>query len=332
MPSRPLRASSDVPSVAPPLNFTLPPMIAHAAVRLAAVVVSAAALLLAFAGMARAQLTVGGVAWGTPAAQARARFAEQGYRFRGADQDGDLVFWGPARSELVVTLDSAGVAGVELTQTGTAAQARARYTALADSLRRALGAPTSRDETSAAWERGGATLSAWHGSTGDAAREGPTAGITARGPGFDAEIERRSGAERAVNDRLESGEQPRDTLMVGDWMRTYSDTRVLASFDSSGSVRVGPGVYRTRFRESWMFTRRLENGTKYTGAVRTVEIDCGALRERLLRTVPFYGRTSSPPEDVSPAEQRWTTPAAGSAEAREIRRGCELLGATARTR
>jgi len=292
----------------------------------------AAAACVAVATPAAAQLTIGGVAWGTPAAQARARLAEQGYRLRGADQDGDLVFWGPRRSELVVTLAPAGVIGVALEWPGTPSQVRARYTTLADSLRRALGAPTSREEASVAWERGGARLTAWHGSTGDAARAGPTAGITARGPGFDAEIERRSDAERAASDRLESGAQPRDTMIVGDWMRVYSDTRVLASFDSSGSVRVGPGVYRTRIRESWMFTRRLENGTKYDGAVRTVEIDCGGMRERLLRTVPFYDRRSSPPVDVPSAGQSWTVPAAASAEGREIRRACALLGAAATPR
>jgi len=304
-------------------------MIARPLARFSRSLLIAAAACVALTAPAAAQLTFGGVAWGTPAAQARARFAEQGYRFRGADQDGDLVFWGPQRSELVVTLAPAGVAGVALEWPGTAAQARARYAALADSLRRALGAPTTREEGSVAWERGGARLSAWHGGTGDAARAGPTAGLTARGPGFDAEIERRSDAERAESDRREQGEQPRDTLLVGDWMRVYSDTRVLASFDSAGSVRVGPAVYRTRIRESWMFTRRLENGTKYDGAVRTVEIDCGGMRERLLRTVPFYDRRSSPPHDVAPAAQRWSTPAATSAEGRELRRACALMGAAA---
>ncbi|HYH79510.1 MAG TPA: hypothetical protein VEX86_06925 [Longimicrobium sp.] len=282
-----------------------------------------AAALVGFGTPAAAQLTFDGLAWGTPAEQARARFAAQGYRFRGTDQDGDLVFWGPLRSELVVTMAPGGVVGVALSRPGTLAQVRARHRAAADSLRRVHGPPTSTEEMSASWERDSVSLGAWY-TDRDAATRAPQGGITAYGRGYWAESERRSDLERAHDARIERGEQPRDTLMVGDWMRVYSDTRVLASFDSSGTVRVGPGVYRTRFREAWMFTQRLENGTKYTGAVREVEIDCRAMRERLLRTVPFYDRQSSPPVDVPPAQRRWTTPAATSPEGREIRRACQL--------
>lgn len=287
---------------------------------------AAAALLLAFSRPAGAQLTMAGLAWGTPAAQVRAGLERQGWRFRGVDQDGDQVFGGPRASEAVATLDSAGLVGVELRWPGTPAGVRARYRVVADSLRRVLGPPARSDEESVTWERGGAGLWAWTAGPGGGNPE-LSAGITARGPAFDAELERRSDAERAENERIEAGEQPRDTLLVGDWMRAYSDARVLASFDSMGAVRVGPGVWRTRFRESWMFTRRLENGTMYSGAVREVEIDCRTRRERLLRTVPFHARRSAPVVEVPPARRRWSAPAPGSAEAREIRRACEVLGA-----
>jgi hypothetical protein len=285
-----------------------------------------AAVLAGSTTPAAAQLTFHGIAWGTSAEQARTRLVAQGYRFRGADQEGDLVFWGPLRAELVVTVAPSGVVAVEEEWPGTLAQVRARFRAQADSVRRALGPPTRTEEMSAAWERGGAYLSVWYTDRAPALRA-PQGGISARGPGFDAEIDRRSDLERAEDDRIERGVQARDTLLVGDWMRAYSDTRVLASFDSSGTVRVSPGVYRTRFRESWMFTRRLENGIKYTGAVREVEIDCRTLRERLLRTVFFYTRRAQATVEVPPAQRRWSTPAAASAEGREIRRACQLSGA-----
>ncbi|HEU4559581.1 MAG TPA: hypothetical protein VFS20_17145 [Longimicrobium sp.] len=254
----------------------------------------------------------------------------KGYRFRGADQDGDLVFWGPLRSELVLTVSPAGVVGVQEIWPGTQAQARARYRVVADSLRRVHGRPNRSEdapgESSVAWERDSVTLTVAYGDRG-VVRETPRAEVRAHSPGYWAEIERRSDLERAENERIASGEQPRDTLLVGDWMRVYSDGRYLTSFDSAGTVRVSPGVYRTRIRDNWMFTRRLENGILYNGEVRTVEIDCQAMRERRLSFVPFYGRKSSPTVVIPPAQRRWSTPAATSPEGRAIRRACQLSGA-----
>jgi hypothetical protein len=289
-----------------------------------------AAALAACATPAAAQLTFHGIAWGTPGPQARARVEAKGYRFRGADQDGDLVFWGPLRSQLVLTVAPVGVVAVEETWPGTQAQARARYRVAADSLRRIHGPPAESDdapgESGMTWKRDSVALTAMYADRG-VVRETPRAEIRAQSAGFWAEINRRSDLERAENERIESGEQPRDTLLVGDWMRVYSDGRYLTSFDSAGTVRAGPGVYRTRIRDNWMFMRRLENGIKYSGEVRTVEIDCRSMRERRLSFVPFYGRISSPMVVIPPTERRWSTPAATSPEGRAIRRACQLSGA-----
>ncbi len=287
-----------------------------------------AAALAAYATPAAAQLTFHGIAWGTPGPQARARVEAKGYRFRGADQDGDLVFWGPFRSQLVVTVSPGGVVAVEESWPGTQAQARARYRAAADSLRRVHGPPAESEdapgESAVTWKRDSVALTAMYADRG-VVRETPQAEVRAHGADYWAEIERRSDLERADDERREG--QPRDTLLVGDWMRAYSDGRYLTSFDSAGTVRVSPGVYRTRIRDNWMFMRRLENGIKYSGEVRTVEIDCRTMRERRLSFVPMYDQKSVVTVVVSPAERRWSTPAATSPEGRAIRRACQLSGA-----
>lgn len=289
-----------------------------------------AAALAAYATPAAAQLTFHGIAWGTPGPRARAMVEAKGYRFRGADQDGDLVFWGPLRSVLVVTVSPAGVVAVEETWPGTQVQARARYRAAADSLRRVHGPPAESEnapgESSVTWKRDSVSLTAMYADRG-VARETPQAEVSAHGADLWAEIERRSDQERADDERREREGQPRDTLLVGDWMRAYSDGRYLTSFDSAGTVRVSPGVYRTRFREHWMFTRRLENGIKYSGEVRTVEIDCRGMRERRLSFVAMYGQRSVLTVVIPPAERRWSTPAATAPGGRAIRRACQLSGA-----
>jgi len=284
--------------------------------------------VLGTAAPAAAQLTVARIPWGTPAAQVRARLEAQGWRFRGVDQDGDQVFGGPRGSEAVATLAAGGLVGMELRWPATRAAARARYRAATDSLRRGLGAHTTVDEESTAWSRGD-TLLYTSIADGRGARPEPAAGITGWGPGYHAEMERRSDLERARRDSVEAGTLRRDPLLRGDWTRVYSDARVLTRLDSAGARRVGPGRYRIRVREDWMFTRRLANGMMYNAAVREMELDCRAPRVRVLRTTPAFADRSvagAPLAGAGGVPSAWEAPAPGSPEARAIRGSCGRLG------
>ncbi|HYR09385.1 MAG TPA: hypothetical protein VEQ60_16490 [Longimicrobium sp.] len=73
-------------------------------------------LLLAIAAppAAAAQLTFGGIPWGTPADSATAAIQRAGFVLRGEDQDGDRVFGDAEGVDLVTMFDSAGLVGVNL--------------------------------------------------------------------------------------------------------------------------------------------------------------------------------------------------------------------------
>lgn len=272
---------------------------------------------------ASAQLTVAGLAWGTPAAQVRTHLEARGWRFRGADQDGDHVFGGPAASEAVATLADGRLVGMEMRWPSTAAGARARYRAITGSLRRAHGRPATVDDESITWSRGDSLVYGWLGDGRGASPE-PAAGITGWGPGYHAEIERRSQLEREETERIRAGRQAPDSLLAGDWEIVFSNAHVLTRLDVAGARPAGPGRYRARLREDWMFTRRLASGTKYSLAVREMEIDCRAMQARVLRIIPGWAEHSAAAGPV-PGAAAWTAPATGSPEDRAIRKSCALM-------
>lgn len=282
-------------------------------------------VLLAAAPAAGAQqLSIGGLTWGMAPEQAKARLEGQGYRFRGIDQDGDYVFWAPRQGDLVVSVaPEKGVIGMQVTWMPPREQIPARFRALADSLRRALGRPSSAEEDGVTWERGGTTLYAFGHAVGPI----QAVGITVEGPDSEAELERRSNLELAARDRAEQDTVAPDSAVVGDWARIFSDARVIAWVDSAGTRAVSPGVVHTRLSEKWMFTRRLENGIKYDGKISEVELDCRTMRQRTLSYLATYAEAPPYRVIVPPAERAWTTPGELSAEGRGLRRACQKVGA-----
>lgn len=280
--------------------------------------------LLLAAAPADAQLTVAGLPWEAPGAEVRTRLERAGWRYVGTDQDGDQVYGGPRGSEAVAALAGGRLVGMEVRwPAATRTAARTRYRAATDSLRRLYRAPTTVDEESTAWSADSVLLYTWI-STGAGAHPGPGAGITAWGRGYDTEMERRSDAERAERQRIESGQQAADSLLSGDWTIVFSDARVLTRLDSATFRAAGPGRFRARIREDWMFTRRLSNGMKYNATVREVEIDCRAGRARVLRTVAGYAGRPAPGTETGTVSP-WGAPAPQSPEGRAIRGSCERM-------
>jgi len=277
-------------------------------------------LLLAAATPAAAQLVVEGLPWGSPQPEVRSRLEGLGWRFRGADQDGDEVFGGPAGSRAVAMLAEGRLVSLELEWPGTLPYVRARYDAATDSLRRLLGPPRAQDETGSTWVSDGATLSTWH-SDGADGRPRPTAGLSGMGPGAMHELLRRSNAERAAP----AGARLARTWVVVDAVLFRSDTSQSISLDAAGFAPAGPGRYRARMRQDWAFLRRLENGMKYAAALLELEIDCRATQARVLRATPVFARRPLPVALPGDDSRRWNAPAAASPESRAIRRSCELM-------
>lgn len=283
-------------------------------------------LLLAIlaATPAAAQLEFGGIPWGTSVDSARAQLQRAGYVPRGQDQAGDWVFGDATGVDLVTMFDSAGLVGVDLKWTRDFGRLPARFDRLADSLSRAFGAPQSAADDDAGerareWTRDGART--WlflrpRGSGMDSALV-----LIYEGPGWEAEFERRNEADRA-RDAYEEENGRADTTAYGDWVIAYSDARDLTMVDTVRFSRVGDRLYRARFLDQWFQTRRLENGMMYNGALTEVELDCGGMRARLLRTIPLYGRRATAPIEGS----TWLPPLPGANHARAVARACEMLG------
>lgn len=280
-------------------------------------------LLIAFAPVSvAAQLEFGGIPWGTPLDSARARIQRAGHPLRGQDQYGDWVFGGPGRMDLVATFDSAGLVGVEASWMHDPRSLPARYASLADSLRRAFGAPDTEareEEPSMNWERGGATLELFlfpRGSGMDS-----IVFVKHHGPGWEAEYERRDLREEAQMAYEEENGRA-DTTSYGAWLNVYSDFRDFTRVDTVRFTRLGDRLYGARFLDSWFQRRRLENGMMYSGAITEVELDCRRMTTRLLRTIPLYSHRATPAIEGP----QWLPPMPNRNHARAVERACEALG------
>jgi hypothetical protein len=271
---------------------------------------------------AAAQLEFGGIPWGTPVEAVKERLQRAGHPLRGQDQDGDWVFGGPGRMDLVATFDTAGLVRVEASWMHDPASLPGRYASLADSMRRAFGAPESEmdeEEPRMVWALDGATLELFlfpRGSGMDS-----TVQRWHHGPGWDAEYERRE-LKDAVRTVYEAENGRADTASYGDWLRVYSDARDFTRVDTVRFTRHGDRLYHARFLDSWFQRRRLENGMMYNGAVTEVELDCRRMTTRLLRTIPTYSHRALPAIDGSD----WLLPMPNANHARAVAAACAALG------
>jgi hypothetical protein len=279
-------------------------------------------LILAPASAA-AQLTFGGIAWGTPADSAAAAIQRAGYVPRGQDQDGDRVFGDAAGVDLVTMFDSAGLVGVELEWSRPVDALPARFAVLADSLRRAFGPPDDAsedgEEPAMEWARDGVHV--WLFLFPRGGGRDSMLSLRYEGPGWEAEFERRNDAERE-RDAYEEENGRADTTAYGDWLRVYSDGRDFTRVDTARFTRLGDRLYRARFLDAWFQRRRLENGMMYNGAITEVELDCRRMTTRLLRTIPLYSHRALLAIDG----EAWLLPMPNANHHRAVTAACEVLG------
>jgi hypothetical protein len=277
------------------------------------------AALACSAGDAAAQLEFAGIPWGTPPQATANRLHSLGYCLRGVDQEGDWVFFGPDGEEVVAVMSpTARLVGVEVRWRGDRGRISTLYTRMRDSMVAVHGMSFNERSDGAAWNRAGNVLQLWQ--LGPQAHPGYSLTLFHGGPGGPAEEERRN-VMRAAARRREYGSS--DYPAVHDAVVYDDDGWVHVMEESTDPL--GNGVYRVRlYHDSNRSTvRRLENGVKYNGAIREVDLDCGRNWQRLLRTIPLYERVPAPAVSVPERARRWVQPTPGSRDERIVRATCK---------
>jgi hypothetical protein len=237
------------------------------------------------------QIALSGVPWGAPADSVRARLEAGGYAFERASDSGDHLYRRGDGAWVAATLRAGRAIGFAFTDAARGDGVDARYAALADSLRAALGEPDesgkqgSEPRPALLWVAGLASVELWV--------EGPSPTrqvvVSWRGPGWHDEMAR----------RREEPLPPAGFTIVGTspFLRIAIDTTT------------GAGQ-RARFRIEYR-----QPVTPNVGGVQQepmdvaeyeMDVDCAGRRTRLVaRTTFLEGRRLG---GVRPEGQPWTVP------------------------
>ncbi|WP_420130656.1 hypothetical protein [Longimicrobium sp.] len=271
---------------------------------------------------AAAQLTFGGIPWGTPVDSATAAIQRAGYVPRGQDQNGDWLFLGPDSADVVAMFDSAGLVGVGLDWFKAPDSLPGLYTRVADAMAADLGPPADRlsdvAERISNWYLDGVNVMLYLRPRGD----GLDSLLVAHygGPGWDAEFERRLAAQQARLDH-EYAEGPTDSILMGAWLTLHNDNTARIQVDTAAYVVLGDSLFGVRLLYHWAQPRRLENGMIYDGAHVQMELECGAREAMLVHTVPVYGYQTLTPRDGP----WWLPPLPGTYHPHVVAAACDAL-------
>jgi hypothetical protein len=234
-----------------------------------------------------------GIAWGDPADSVRARLEARGFSHVRVLDRGDQVFLAADSSWLRLDVRENRAIGVTVADTMRGAQAAARFAALADSFRTALGAPddtTGGSQPEHRWVAGLTTFAVRIAGAGDLAR----IQTQWRGPGWYDEMGRRGG----------DPELPAGFTTI----RHYALLRLAVDTAATGRRTAGGMHGRFRIEYEHPITPRL-NGVDQEpmDAVEyEMELDCRGRRARLIaRATYLQGRRLM---SERPDSQAWSTP------------------------
>ena len=234
-----------------------------------------------------------GIGWGDPAESVRARLEARGYAFERVLDSGDYLFLRADSAWLRTDLRAGRVIGVVLVDPARAEQVDARYRALADSLRAAMGEPDDAERQTQRWElwvAGLASLELRVNRTG-ALRQ---VELAWRGPGWYDEMAHRMGEPPL----------PAGYTIVGatPFLRIAIDTTVTPP---RGSVDLR-GRFRIEYRQPITPTVDDVAQDPIDAVEYEMDFDCAGRRARLVSRATFLeGRRLS---THRPQGQPWGVP------------------------
>lgn len=250
-------------------------------------------MMLVFAPAAGAQkIAYPGIAWGAQADSVRALLESRGFRADNVLDDGDRLFRGADSSWLRVDLRDERVIGVVVVDTTPPPNHQARFRALEDSLRAALGPPDETVEEPRLMH-----LWAWGLTSVELGTDGIGPGervfLTLRGPGWYDEMGRRR----------------EDPAMPAGFTIVSESAFMRLAIDTTARARTAAGL-RGRFRIQYdqPITPTL-NGVAQDpmdAIDYEMEFDCAGRRARLIaRATYLEGRRVA---SERPDSRAWSTP------------------------
>lgn len=214
-----------------------------------------------------------GIPWGAPADSVRARLERAGYAYRGFAADADRAFENE-KYGLTAVMRADRLVAVVRWEVVDGAQARARFSVLADSLGAAHGQPTLRRADEAGWRRGFTEVQVLFVPASDASPA--RLALTWVGPGYYDELARR-GKFGVAYPALEPG-----------WAIVGINAGFRASLDTAAVSPRGAGVLRTRSRIDQAQAERRMHGV-VDATVQTQEYDCANGRTRIVAAAEYHG-------------------------------------------
>lgn len=243
--------------------------------RLLAAGASIAGAALAPSRAAAQQFQFGGVPWGISADSLRPRVEGLGFRHVRTFENGDMRFRSDADVVVLAGFASGKLVSLEEARPIERTALEARFAAVADSLKKALGAPSATRPLGALWERGFTFLevNADSGSGGEPA----AVRLWYRGPGSDHESLQRL------------GEVDPFTALDSTWVVLARDDDRRLALEAASIVRRTDGSYRTRVRIDHSDMQRDPTGA-YDNIIYGFDVDCARRRYQMRSRAAYAGK------------------------------------------
>lgn len=221
------------------------------------------------------QIKFGDVPWGISADSLRPHAEGLGFRHVRTFENGDMRFRSDADVVLVGVFAAGKLVSVSEARPIGGAAVEARFAAVTDSLKRALGAPAETRPLAALWERGFTFLevSADSGIGG----EPPSVRLWYRGPGSEAVLQERLGSADPY------------PALDSVWVVLARADEGRLALEAASIARRADGSYRARIRMDHAKIQEDPTGP-YDNILYGFDIDCAGRRLQMRSRAAFAGK------------------------------------------